>query len=142
MQKNVIKLNETQLKKIVAESVKKVLNETKGKYRPGVWLYDKKNGILYGDMDYEFCDARALASDDLNSLIDGIKEGLEDYANDYYGERDERAVKIVYVSFNDYAEDDAPFSTFYISNVDKEFLPPVKKALERKYHKPVKIEMI
>lgn len=141
MAKNIIKINEAQLKKIVAESVKKVLMESQAKYYPGVWLYDKADGSLGGDMGYEFCDAGSCVTNNPKELIDNIKEGLDDYAAESYEERDDRFVKICYVSLYG-GNNDAPFGTFYISNVDKAYFAPVKMALERKYHKPVKVEII
>ncbi len=90
MKKNVIKLNENTLRQIVAESVKKVLKEGKGKFTD---LYNDSNtpnpyGYKIEELERRYSDLQAELSSlkkDIEKYTDWNWGAFCDYANDKYG---------------------------------------------------------
>ena len=90
MKKNVVKINENTLRKIVAESVKKVLKESKGMFSD---LYNDKNAPNpYGrkieeleERYYQLQDELFALQKDIKKYTDWNWEEFCDYANDKYG---------------------------------------------------------
>ena len=88
--KRTIKLRETELKRMIAESVKRVLNEGKGKFYD--LYYDKNIPEPYGskvdeltkELEYHEEMVRQIRQE-LEEYEGGNQRAFEDYAQDKYG---------------------------------------------------------
>lgn len=88
--KRTIKLRETELKRMIAESVKRVLNEGKGKFSD--LYYDKNIPEPYGskvdeltkELEYHEEMVRQIRQE-LEEYEGGNQRAFEDYAQDKYG---------------------------------------------------------
>lgn len=88
--KRTIKLRETELKRMIAESVKRVLNEGKGKFSD--LYYDKNIPEPYGskvdeltkELEYHEEMVRQIRQE-LEEYEEGNQRAFEDYAKDKYG---------------------------------------------------------
>ena len=133
MGKNTIKLSESQLRKVVAESVKKVLirESESDMFYPGKLLYNIKSEKLVGDMGYEFCDLGDLGSISPEIVKRGIIEHFqEDYPNEeLYPIEDDgfpRQCEVLYVEDKNHNAID---NIVYISSQDAEYADAIKNKL-------------
>lgn len=127
---NNIKLTESQLKKVIGNSIKKVLKEwaepEEGKYYPGKYIYYPEDGSLAGDMGYEINDIAELVSNSPSELLKSIKEYFEyDYPT-WEDEHDPEAPVILFVTQD---TETAYNGVYYISSLDKQYLSDIQSKI-------------
>ena len=84
MGKNVIKINESTIKQIVAESVKKVLNEGKKEDFKKYFIYVCKSGMSIQSLLNKV--VQILGYESLFKLVEGIYSEISDYDPSNYPE--------------------------------------------------------
>ena len=129
MGKNTLKLNESELRMIVSESVNGILKEwmdDSSSYYPGKFLFNVQSKQLSGDMDYEINDVAELSNQVPDKLTEEIVEYFEyDYPQDYDEEWHMKEVFFVCKGDEAHAYDDI----YYISSLDEEYAEEIKAAI-------------
>lgn len=124
------KITEAQLRSVIAESIKNVLNEWaepgEDKFYPGKYIFYPEDGKLAGDMGYEINDIAELVSNSPEELKNNIKEYFEDDYVSWDDERDPETPVILFVTKDTKTAFDG---VYYISSLDKEYAPQIQAAL-------------
>ena len=130
MKKDIVKINEEQLRKIVGESVKKVLKEWinpgDGKYYIDRICYDPSTNSFVGDMTYDICDIEDNVSSTpesaRNELIEYLKYDLPNWEDEY---KPDMPLLLFVTKDGKNAID----NTYYMSSLDKQYFKKIQSAL-------------
>lgn len=147
MKKNVIRINEAQLKKIVAESVKRVLKESELEEDETYTMltdgYNLKTGEICGldggRGDYEeFVDGK--------EVFETIKYWAEHYLGDknntYYDDRVNGYIPLFSVGVYDGYHAEKVGNKVYMSNSDSKYYTKIKSAIKKYYGNSTELVML
>lgn len=136
MKKNVVKLNEEKLRKIISESIKKTIKENAAGCYPEKLLYYPGDGTLSGDMGYDYLDKGELGGNP-ETIISGIYEYLrDDYPEEKEEMYDDCAVVLYLGCWN------AAPEKLYVSSLDRQYANEICVASEKKFGTRVPVEVV
>ena len=123
MKMRTIKINESQIRKIIRNAINEWAEPGEGKFYPGKYIYYPKDDSLAGDMGYEINDIAELVSNSPEGLRTNIEEYFKyDYAN-WDDERDPDTPVIFFVTQDTRTAVDG---VYYISSLDREYAPQIQ----------------
>ena len=132
MKKNIIRLNESQLKKIIAESVRHYLAENifaEDGFCINISHLDLNDGHLGADMGYQFDDKEETARPSEDEILNDIERYLQsqNFVKDHEDYANENQVPIYSIESLPGHEDFAD-GRCYISNLDAQYKEKVGRA--------------
>lgn len=137
---SVMKFSESDLRKIVSESVKNILkegDEMSNMYYPEKLMYYTEDGNFGGDMGYDFLDKDELGSNDPSTIVNGMIDYL---TNDYPSEKEEIYYDCVLVLYLGHG--DTPPEKLYISSIDGKYANEISVASEKSFGVRVPVEVV